>query len=221
MERPIILNTEMVKAVLEGRKTQTRDVIKPQPRKGLEFIKMVHDWQGKAQAELETPSGYSDPLMYHPLCPHGKVGDRLWVREMFEIWTDGTGWECITYKADNYSCFLSNLSIKHDAHFDKKKWKSPVTMSRRASRITLEIVDIRVERLQDIDCEDAVTEGIECELCHNSGYITLNEHKQEECHCDTADLFAILWNSIHKKEHRWEDNKRVWVREFKRIKDKK
>lgn len=162
-ERPILFNSEMVKAILEGRKTQTRRVVKPQP----------DDIPGMKCTGLNK-----DSLKQ---CPHGKPGDRLWVRETFVLTYSGT-----KYKATNYDATV--------------KYKPSIHMPRWASRITLEITDVRVERLTNISGRDAYFEGMkECEFKEDG----------------SIDDFKALWDSISKPEHSWAANPWVWVIEFK------
>jgi hypothetical protein len=164
-ERPIIFNSEMVRAILDGRKTQTRRVIKPQP--------------GDIHRDLLR-------INYH--CPYGQPGDHLWVRETFQI--DDNYPDMVFYKADDLAGHIST------------KWNSPIYMPRCDSRITLEITNRRVERVQDITEEDAMAEGV--------GRIAgLGEYRQ---------CFKNLWDSINKKrDYGWDTNPYVWVIEFKRI----
>jgi hypothetical protein len=147
-ERPILFSTPMVLAILEGRKTMTRRVIKvPQIklwegrpnewRAGLCFHGMVRFNNG--------PSKQPSCCDFTVSCPHGEPGDRLYVRETFCAFPDGN----VFYRADNKE--------QHPA----KGWKASIHMPRKYSRIKLEITDIRVERLNDISEEDAKAEGVQ------------------------------------------------------------
>lgn len=200
-ERPILFSGQMVRAILEGRKTQTRRVAK------------IGD--GSHVEDEDIPAAYEDgsrdpwimdfqtkhyPQWVKRHCPYGKPGDRLWVRE---TWAD-TGWPltgpAIAYRAD-----------PDHADHDMPRWRPSIHMPRWASRITLEVVSVRVERLQEISEEDAKAEGI-----NNAG-------EQWECYCcggtkSTArGSFETLWESINGPES-WDANPWVWVVEFKRIK---
>ena len=185
--RPILFTAAMVRAVLDGTKTQTRRVIKPQPvERGV------------------VGSGYV-PI---PACPYGVPGDRLWVRETFRCVWAGDG--SIEYRADG-------KVIRHGITGGKvitatpKKWKPSIFMPRWASRIDLEVVAVRVERVQDITSSDALAEGIQeysgCE----------NQHDMEAW--DPVDEFRKLWDSINGKRPgcSWNDNPFVWVVAFKRV----
>jgi len=193
-ERPIIFNTEMVKAVLEGRKIQTRRVVRrikdqeksywnikelilPYPRDGLVW-------------NVRCERGYSG----HIKCPYGKVGDRLWVRETwFNFWGG------IIYRAaDEYASIVDDDP--------DNTWKPSIHMPRWASRITLKITDIRVERLQEIKYEGMKAEGCLPKNCCGGERETLRK-----------EYWIPLWNSIYKKENTWQDNPWVWVIEFKVI----
>lgn len=188
-ERPIIMGAESVRAILEGRKTQTRRVVKHIPALG-----WVEDWCHRIDnADLKHIVGD-----YRRFCPYGKVGDRLWVRETWSEYSQFSTsggidvWKC--YKADD-----SDIN-------DYIDWKSPIFMSRSMSRITLEIIDIRVERVQDITPEDALKEG----FCNYGTDV------------DTLDAFCEAWQKLNSKRgYPWESNPWVWVVEFKVVENGK
>lgn len=199
-EHPIIFSTDMVKAILEGRKTQTRRVIKPQPPNSWKF----DGFYDNGDISFSHPAGVKK---IHK-CSYGKVGDRLWVRETWEESIKNLfGKSVILYKADYID--------KPDDIANASKWKSPIYMSRWASRITLEITDIRVERLQEITANDCVKEGCGRTLGTNPHY-------------HPRDRFKDLWNSIYARNDRpdgyckysWENNPWVWMISFKRLKTK-
>jgi len=214
---PIIFSSEMVRAILENRKSQTRRVVKPQPDH-----KQIHYWKKKKLYEGENRlwwwKDHSWDLDFEmkigliEYCPYGKVGDRLWVRETWCLVDDtefgGTEW--IDYRA------TPKHTTEHPAGWENEpqaenalKWKPSIHMPRWASRITLEITDIRVERLQEISFDDIYAEGIRL------------EDREGESVANRQSAFLDLWNSIHKKEYRWEDNPFVWVIGFKKGEDKK
>lgn len=180
-ERPIIFSTEMVRAILNDRKTQTRRVIKPQPLSLNPYLR------GNASIEIDIGQKHKPQWIK---CPYGQPGDRLWVRESWHIDEDDP--QNPYYKAEE----------KHPEIFPK--WNSPIHMPRWASRITLEITKVRVERLQEISEYNALKEGCQSELMFSA-----------------RTNFIGLWNSLHKKEYRWEDNPWVWVVSFKRVKEGK
>ncbi|HGN0305338.1 TPA: hypothetical protein ACKRID_003404 [Proteus mirabilis] len=231
-ERGIIFNTEMVKAILDGRKTQTRRVMNNQPctLSGETISVQQDDFNFRWAGDL-----HNDTSGWFP-CPLGKVGDRLWVRETFALlgnedgfcvdWNDnilkaGEEQAAIIYKA---SCEKKDgdyglWSIPDDAdwkpHTDNRKyegaWRPSIHMPRWASRITLEITDVRVERLNDISQSDAIAEGAP------PSHPTIDAISRE---CGFPDFsrswFGQTWWHIYGKKN-WQDNPWVWVIEFKRI----
>lgn len=214
--RPIILNTDEVKSVLKHKKTQIRKVIKPQPDH-IKYIPVV----------VNNYAGFVDEHGNSIKCPYGQIGDRLWVRETYtktydfedhpelshsctEFWDTG-----IAYKADGKPYYFYD------------RWYSPVTMPRWASRITLEITNIRVERVQNISDNDIEKEGTpgkfngeyQCPDCNGSGWMI----GYPTCrHCNGTKLqpkyyYRELWNSLYPcySENGWKKNPWVWVIEFK------
>lgn len=193
-EHPILFSTEMVQALLreDNPKTQTRRVVKAnvndyevayQDGKG-DWIFWNRDDKGLAEFTIKAyPNGGGIK------CPYGQVGDRLWVRE---TWAEGMNVPIpAIYKADK---MWQDVKIK---------WKPSIFMPRWASRITLEITDIRVEKLQEITFYDAVREGMKEGCGPETGY--------------SVNLYKKLWDSINGKKHSWESNPFVWVISFKRI----
>jgi hypothetical protein len=135
-ERPILFSTEMVKAILEGRKTQTRRIVKKQPHGAGEWARQLASWL------------FPNVNPYIKLkCPYGQPGDRLWVRETFLI-EHSCHKNFYEYRAD-YSDTIALDVI----------WRPSIFMPREACRLMLEVTDVRVERLQDITEEDAIAEG--------------------------------------------------------------
>jgi len=196
-ERPILFSADMVKAILEGKKTQTRRVMKPQPDNELTKYSLngAINWRDESSNLGEYPYGN------YTGCPYGQVGDRLWVRETY--WQDQSGglWG---YKAGGIEWPPSNCGGKA---------KPSIHMPRWASRINLEITGIRVERLQEITEIDALNEGAEAWYktapnTYGAGYIWDSKGH--------IMGFARLWNSINKPPYDWGSNPFVWVIEFKR-----
>ena len=198
-EHPIIFSTPMVKATLEGRKTQTRRVIKPQPE---EII----------VGDMLQPGIYyrdADPdQQIH--CPYGQPGDRLWVRETWAPFGD-----YVLFRADGEE-YLSPCetpgggypeNCRHHpgceactAEGTLIKWRPSIHMPRWASRITLKIKSIRVERVQDTSISDI--------------YADVPTYFDEQ---GAALEFISLWDSINaKRGYSWDDNPWVWVIEFER-----
>lgn len=225
-ERPILFSGEMVKAILEGRKTQTRRVITPQPKDGL-------------KVRYNPDNGY---VLYGPeylrsfvKCPYGVVGDRLYVRETFCIESnfniepesiypppyndgrpvkrvvdhplDGDYWEQAHYKATDPAPELSIAGLEEPG----VRWSPSIHMPRWASRITLEIIGVRVERVQDISPDDCLAEGINYADCdpHNA-----HQYWRQEAYAK----YGELWNKINEdRGYGWGVNPWVWVVEFKAV----
>lgn len=195
-ERGMIFNGEMVRAILDGRKTQTRRPIK---WKQTRFTEIGEREDGSKWLWSEDAEHACD--FWHP-CPFGAVGDRIWVRE---TWNKYGG--LLTYRAD------------HDWIDDMRKetvctakWVPSIHMPRWASRILLEITDVRVERLNSISQEDAQAEGLEL-----TGWRPTYSDPDSGGEVMTPyDNFAELWSSIYGDES-WQANPWVWVIEFKRI----
>lgn len=138
-ERPILLSGPMVRAVLDGRKTQTRRVVKP------EHLKM----SGEVHSVLQTlPDRFTADLL--TLCPYGQAGERLWVRETFSAHG--------AFGADGRIAYRADIPDGNEPH--GLKWKPSIFMPRRACRLVLEITEIRADRLQNITFRDALAEGI-------------------------------------------------------------
>lgn len=202
-ERGIIFSTPMVKAILEGRKTQTRRIVKPQPLGGDAAFVIDGFSFGRMAPDVDE----------FRRCPYGKVGDRLWVRENYWL-VDMPGmgdWPCLLYEDEfeNYSNdalrpWLPIRMWESDRPITSKTFghKPSIHMPRWASRITLEIVSVRVERLREITPADIIAEG--CPEEHNGSEILMES------------WYADLWNSLHG-DGAWELNPWVWVIEFKSL----
>ena len=218
-ERPILFSAPMVRALLDGSKTQTRRVIKPQP-----------DFVG-AMGNPHVPWITKAPGLHVFLeCPYGQPGDRLWVRETWQTHGELDG---ITPRD-----LPNDLHIQHPATYDGwvSKRRPSIFMPRWASRITLEIVSVRVERLQAISEADASAEGCErmdserevrdwkiCPQCGGNGLYTAFSGSggalpDSDCFkCDTyVKRYRHLWESINGAGS-WDANPWVWVVEFKKV----
>lgn len=199
-ERPILFSGPMVRAIISGQKTVTRRVMKPQPQKApVDVVDGVPSW--------DSPTNYAGEVQMNTQrgkpCPYGKPGDRLWVRETFAIYGDRK-MAAIHYRADR----------PWDVGRKGCDYKPSIHMPRWASRILLEITDVRVERLQDITEDQARAEGIIDGGCTNCG-------NNEPCGCDcpspsAVDSFVYLWQQINGPKA-WDANPWVWVVEFKRV----
>ena len=206
-EHPIIFNTEMVKAIQDGRKTQTRrlsglEKINETPDKW-ELCTTAEEWDGKlddAAAVFFPVGNFNEGWAEVPFCPYGQVGDRLWVRET---------WACARRQDDlpprevsQETGFLAYKACPEDISYCLAgKWRPSIHMPRWASRITLEITGIRVERVQDISESDCMKEGLDMSDVEYKPF-------------GDVVKFKSLWDSINAKRGSWADNPFVWVVEF-------
>ncbi|EFH6022636.1 hypothetical protein [Escherichia coli] len=204
-ERGMIFNDEMVRAILEGRKTQTRRPVKNvRADNCLVIRKPTKKRNGVYTHVMDAPE--------HGLCPFGNVGDRIWVRETFNaFWLDN---DVIQEIKDGVSLASELCDYKADYSDSSKPaegWTPSIYMPRWASRILLEITDVRVERLNDISEKDARSEGVRWSdgKPNKMGLAT-------ELVVYAKDTFTSLWKSIYSEES-WNANPWVWVIEFKRI----
>ncbi len=203
-ERPVIFNGEMVRAILDGRKTQTRRIAK------------------------------ADSSNHLLSCPFGKVGDRLWVRETWQgPLVAEEHLEDYRVNADKFQtpefCEYAADGGPRPEFCDlddnaRQGWRPSIHMPRWASRITLEITAVRVERLNDISEENARAEGVRA-IENNFGngpaycdYLLPNLDDAAEWYNRASDSFKSLWKSIYGEES-WRANPWVWVIEFRRVGD--
>jgi hypothetical protein len=203
---PILFNTEMVRAILDGRKTCTRRVIKPQPQSRLCYTyagshkgcigkwtypnKGAHEFLGE---EYKLPENIKDEELSKRWNPPYHKDDILYVRETWK-------------KAPNGYYYYEDWQRNDIA--DVTKWKPSIHMPKEAARIWLKVTDVRVERLQEITSEQICREGVEVEYPH-----VLNGEEKRYA-------FSTLWNSTIKKSnlnrYGWDANPWVWVIEFER-----
>ena len=201
-ERPILFSAPMVRAILEGRKSVTR---RPVKGAGLNWL------------EDFTPDYVADPA--NSLCPYGKPGDRLWVRETF-IDLRGTGVEHRPDPDGPLQRYAYAADCRPGSHSDEArqdfglKYKPSIHMPRAACRILLEISDVRVERLQDITEEQAKTEGVRLYTDHAELGDWWHVEGIETYSADPRKSFELLWSSVGGD---WNANPWVWVVEFKRV----
>ncbi len=191
-ELPIRFSGPMVKAILDGSKTQTRRVVK-QDRDGLLDCKPTPAW---------------DAFWQCVACPYGKPGDRLWVRETFGI-DDEDG--AVLYFADPDTAQNAEHARICEDRYPRRR--PSIHMPRWASRILLEITDVRVERVQDISEADAQAEGIEYSERFEGYCIGMAEHYHSH---DPRLSYASLWESINGPDS-WAANPWVWVVTFRRV----
>ena len=204
--KPILFNTEMVRAILDGRKTCTRRVIKPQPQSRLCYTyagshkgcigkwtypnRGAHEFWGE---EYKLAENIKDEELSKQWNPPYHTDDIMYVRETWK-------------KAPNGYYYYEDWQRNDIA--DVTKWKPSIHMPKKAARIWLKVTDVRVERLQEITSEQISREGVEVEYPH-----VLNGEEKRYA-------FSTLWNSTIKKSdidrYGWDANPWVWVIEFER-----
>ncbi len=232
-ERGMIFNGEMVRAILDGRKTQTRREVKL--NLDISCLATTYDWatslaanhyQGlteeQIQQKAESLRGVIHPVildngqMVSIICPHGKPRDRIWVRETFcpvdDTQYGGEKW--VDYRA------TPKFEASHPAGWDSApndaealKWRPSIHMPRWASRILLEITDVRVERLNAINEHDAQAESV-AKL--RGGFWKHYQPGWTQHQLSARGSFVTLWKSIYGDES-WNSNPWVWVISFERI----
>jgi len=205
-ERPILFSGPMVNAIRDGRKTQTRRKVKPQPPFGCSYAAngaMTHalcfaDGPGGTIASWVPPTPKSAD---HRLpCPYGQPGDRLWVKETFKLNANLAGIR-VTYREGLHECQVEFGSLPDSCQIpDDNHWRPSLFMPRWASRILLEIAAVRVEWLQDIRDTDAINEGV--------------PDYPDFVGDSPVEDYRALWESINGPGS-WEANPWVWVIEFK------
>lgn len=193
-ERPILFSAPMVRAILEGRKTVTRRLVKG----------IALEWLGPEMFSAEYVASAENGL-----CPYGNSGDRLYVRETF--WQLDKGYKptlllgakervTIEFDAD-----LSDIARREFMSHRGYNRKPSLHLPKAGARIWLEVTAVRVERLQDITTEQILAEGIVSHLCEHDAVVDLRQQ------------FEKLWDGLAKPGTRWADNPWVWVVEFHRI----
>ena len=208
-ERPILFSAPMVRAILEGRKTVTRRPVKATKAHANGFMMLDHGKGWRPYNAFGDFASDHEGMEYPIACPYGKLGDRLWVRETCFIndyreasVPEQERADCeIHYRADGIPDFEGEEELI--------RWRPSIHMPRWASRILLEVTDVRVERLQDITEEQALAEGIKK---HSDGGYHVEDGKH---YSDSpVESFACLWSSVGGD---WDANPWVWCVSFKRI----
>ena len=219
MERPILFNGEMVRAVLDGRKTQTRRAVKLIPQDKRTILCSFSNEKG---AIFNDGRGLSVSTFVPIRCPYGQPGDRLWVREAWKVYSDNLP-PRILYPSDGSIEAVDftgdwDFFCEQYAKSGPNRTRPSIHMWRWASRITLEITDVRVERVQDISARDVESEGVDV-----VSRLPVFPPKRETLEC----LLKIVahqeikkpWDSINAKcGYSWDSNPWVWAISFKVVK---
>lgn len=212
-ELPMLFSTEMVQAILDGRKTMTRRLVKPQPiwkeKDNTSLSCAGWSWERKknyvAMDSWPFAESFARELVKH--CPY-EIGDRLYVRETWQNFCLNRNTMPNCFAGHSEYCFKASLN---DATYGCcreggcKKWHPSIHMPKSAARIWLEVTNIRVEMLQDITEEDAISEGLR---------IGIGGQPYFSC----RDAFIALWNNLNaKRGYGWDLNPFCWVIEFRRV----
>ena len=224
--KPILFNTDMVRAILDGRKTVTRRVIKTKHKGACGFNVVTRKLDGAFMGVYEYDENES--MFDNPLEPPYKVGDILYVRETWHKYTKrvGKGEQCHLQEIYGYKASIAN---SEDAN---EKWKPSIHMPKEAARLFLRVTNVRVEKLQDMGLEDYLKEGIYIrrdEVQLSGSFLTIPQretaikHKREAV---ARDKFVELWNSTagkpnspERRVNNWYANPFVWVIDFEVITD--
>ncbi|SNR92134.1 hypothetical protein [Hymenobacter mucosus] len=232
-ERPILFSGAMVRALLAGTKTQTRRTT------GLDFINenpscWQRQWVPAKDGKHWLFTCGDDRVQVR--CPYGVEGDRLWVKETHQMGFSTHVSDCgYLYRATDvdkrthHGVYCYEKDGKYYDHYDKQfVWRPSIFMKRVASRILLELVSVRVERLQDISEADAVAEGVEEHIIPALGpgtwgmwknYLWSEKtvDKQAKAKCSAKEAYETLWESINGPGS-WQANPWVWVISFQVVK---
>jgi hypothetical protein len=205
-ERPILFNGAMVRAILDGSKTQTRRIMKPQP----ETVdgRSIKAWDGHPAALLNLLNQNGRK------CPYGQPGDRLWVRETWQAWRKTSyeydEWEVCDVPPSQIIDEYGESSIEYQATSKSMgPWRPSIHMPRWASRIDCLVKAVRVERLQDISNADALAEGV-------SVHPEFHDEPRTSMYSPAA-AFQDLWSATYSAGS-WEANPWVWIVSFERVK---
>lgn len=197
-QRPLIFSGEMVRAILDERKTMTRRVIKPQP-KHIEWFAHQSGWCARLGKNERLTRGADYTMV---TCPYGQPGDQLWVRESLTLWP---GHAEYTADQSGESWVPESMELYRFLDTYKRATVPPIHMPRWASRLTLEITEVKVERLKEISEEDAIAEG--CPMPTQSGGM----------HPWPRNQFRTLWDTLNGKKPgcSWDSNPWVWCIRFR------
>ncbi len=228
-EHPVLFSAPMIRALRNGSKTQTRRTAKLDVRGSVATIRVLRGEHKGSYANLTDEHGIAwspaggDPLRPYPhperCCPYGEPGDHLWVRETWAVCSEHVEergeaaaiadakaqmpWSSIVYRADANSGYVSATI---------KRWRPSIFLPRWASRMSLEITDVRIERLKAISEADARAEGVvlgepfPCRVNGEPGVVAIY---------DPIKAYAVLWDQINGERAPWTDNPWVWRVAFK------
>lgn len=211
-ERGILFSAPMVKALLSGVKTQTRRLVKPCPPSQEDVIKLSGSGFSIFTDCQTGPFRVAGPVWAlrelmgkEPVwsCPYGSPGDRLWVRETWDAPPGSERRAEVAYRAD------------YERDPVGARWRPAIHMFRWASRITLEVTEVRVQRLQAISHEDAQAEGVQAWIDSFKGRDEYHQNSQLSAYPATA--FARLWDSINGEKAPWASNPWVFAITFRRV----
>lgn len=208
-ERPILFSGPMVRAILDGRKTQTRRVVYGiSPLNKYEGIIVGTVPQERANLGKHNWADHETGESINALCPYGEAGDRLWVRETFASRVFDEHETPTLAKRKHYTMYRANGGDPADPmnwHNFGGRWKPAIHMPRWASRLTLGITAVRVERLQAITEDDSKAEG--CDALVVDGVVECGRRKS---------VYRDLWDKLNaKRGFGWATNPWVWVLEFR------
>lgn len=220
-ERPILMHARSINGILAGRKTQTRRIMSPQPMADGDGY-----WTWNPRRNVRLPFHENGDIgALKAWCPYGQKGDRLWIRETFYCddfrfvqWKTNPELipelrEALEYRA-THDCRNWEAGCPCKDYSGCGSWGPSIHMPRWASRLSLEITDIRVELVRDISEEDCKAEGISSDDIDK--YLDMVEAMEQVEPRPARDLFSVLWNDTNG-DGAWERNDWVWVVGFRRL----
>jgi hypothetical protein len=230
-EKPILFSAPMVRAILRGQKTQTRRVVQSSPGQQREWLTRELIDSSPCLSVGQLDDGTWGARMEHPRggplgwvrCPYGGPGGRLWVRETWAAFTPPTYEynECeeidgppSDMRSESQWVRDEDIVFRADGTSNPNRWRPAIHMPRWASRITLEVTGVRVERLQSITDDAARAEGVSLGELQPA---TVNGAPGKVAIYDPVKAFQVLWNQINHERVRWSSNPFVWVVSFRRV----
>lgn len=230
MERPILFSGPMVRAILDGRKTVTRRIVSGAPDGACCAVYGPDCIAGDGSASPACAMFFDGPTVESRglgvvRCPYGSPGDRLWVRETWmpraapcgvESFSNGVIYAATPDSGGGYAVHARESHADEIARLSKPgfTWRPSIHMPRWASRLTLEVVGIRVERLQEITEDDARAEGVNPSDAH---IVIKDGNRQPDMERTHRGAFACLWDDINGDRASWASNPWVWRVEFRRV----